>query len=411
MIKTLLADDNPIICESLSRTIHWNELGCIEPICVHDGDAARIEIQDQEPGIIISDIRMPGMDGLDLLCWTKHNYPRISFIIITGFDQFDYARRALREGAFDLILKPISNREIMNSLKRAVHAIRQNTRNNTHRKNLERKVNTLIPDARVKYFRDIILTPDDFMPHFDERSIPVSKKGIFRLFAYAGEAHMRHQRSALVQFSVKMKTLYALDVEIFPLEQRYYAVVYAKERERFESIPLNNTPGNDENIIASDIYGSWFDLKTAFREIQGYLTEQREEKSEENHPRKGERFSPQVRLIIDTLTESMIEKITLTDLASRLRLSGAHISRVLKKETGMTFVDIFARIRISRSIELLRTGRFRVNEAGREVGFENYAYFYQIFRKHTGYSPREYPFSEDPFSIFRLTSGDTSQNL
>ena len=299
----------------------------------------------------------------------------------------------------------------MNSLKRAVHSIRQNTRKNTHRKNLERKVNTFLPDARVKYFRDIMLTPDDFMPHFDARQIPVSKKAIFRLFAYAGEAHMRHQRSALVQFSVKMKTLYALDVEIFPLEQRYYAVVYAEERERFKSIPLNNTPGNDENIIAGDIYESWFELKTAFREIQGYLTEQYEEKSEENHPRKGERFSPQVRLIIDTLTESMMERITLTDLASRLRLSGAHISRMLKKETGMTFVDIFARIRISRSIELLRTGRFRINEAGREVGFENYAYFYQIFRKHTGYSPREYPFSEDPFSIFRLTSGDTGQNL
>ena len=410
MIKTLLADDNPVICASLSRTIHWKALGCIKPICVHDGDTARIEIQDQEPGIIISDIRMPGIDGLDLLGWTKHNYPHTAFIIITGFDKFDYARRALREGAFDLILKPISNSEIMDALKRAVHATRQNTRRDTQRKNLERKVNTFLPDARVRYFRDIMLTKNDFMPRLDTRHMPVSKKAIFRLFAYAGEAHMQQQRSCLVQFSIRMKTLYSLNVEIFPLEQRYYAVVYGKEREPLESIPLHNIAERDEAIIGSDIHEHWFDLKTAFREIQGCLTEQYEEKFEEDYVKEGERFSPQVRLIIDTLTESMSGKITLTDLASRLRLSGAHVSRMLKKETGMTFVDLFARIRISRSIELLRTGRFRVNEAGREVGFENYAYFYQIFKKHTGYSPREYPFSGDHFSIFRLKSRNINQD-
>ena len=72
-----------------------------------------------------------------------------------------------------------------------------------------------------------------------------------------------------------------------------------------------------------------------------------------------------------------------------MELSGTHISRILKKETGETFTTYINKIRIKESIKLLRSGQYKVYEVADRVGYSNYAYFYQIFKKNTGVSPKD----------------------
>ena len=396
MISTLLADDNPIVCESLSKTIRWGQLGCNPPRCVYDGSAARIEIEYSKPDIVVSDIRMPGMNGIDLLRWTKAEYPDVLFIMLTAFDEFQYARAALREGAFDLILKPVMNSEIEKTLKRAIRERQEKQKTISRRIILERRVEAFLSDARIKYFRDIILTDDQFMPSPDIQGIQMERSPIFRLLAYDGDLSILGQRNIINRTTERMRSLYSLSVDVFILDYRCYAVIYSGKSDSVNKDALINFVPHDECIALSGTYEDWFNLKTAFREIQRNLSEWKEEHSDAGM----HSFSPQVECIIDTLRRNMSDKITLGDLASRLNMSGAHISRMLKKETGITFVDVLARIRVARAIELLGSGRYRINEAGREVGFDNYAYFYQIFKKHTGFSPREYPYSGKPFEVF-----------
>ena len=85
-----------------------------------------------------------------------------------------------------------------------------------------------------------------------------------------------------------------------------------------------------------------------------------------------------------------MENITLCDVAEDAGISEIHLCRVLKKETGESFVNILNKIRIQKAQKLLQKGDLKVYEIAEIVGFSNYAYFYQVFKKITGCSPKEY---------------------
>ena len=72
--------------------------------------------------------------------------------------------------------------------------------------------------------------------------------------------------------------------------------------------------------------------------------------------------------------------------------SPSHLSRLIKKETGQNFVDLLNSIRINKSIRLIRSGNYRLYEVANLVGIPNYAYFYQLFKKHIGIAPTDYLF-------------------
>lgn len=100
--------------------------------------------------------------------------------------------------------------------------------------------------------------------------------------------------------------------------------------------------------------------------------------------------SGQGRKVLDYLNAHYMENITLKDAADAAGVSESHLCRILKKETGDSFVNILNKIRVKNAQKLLQKGDLKVYEIAEIVGFSNYAYFYQVFKKITGYSPKEY---------------------
>ena len=101
-------------------------------------------------------------------------------------------------------------------------------------------------------------------------------------------------------------------------------------------------------------------------------------------------ISPQARSILDYLHLHYVEDITLDDVSEYVGITGTHVSRILKKETGETFVTCLNKIRTQEAVKLLKSGQYKVYEIAEMVGYSNYAYFYQTFKKYTGVSPNEY---------------------
>lgn len=102
------------------------------------------------------------------------------------------------------------------------------------------------------------------------------------------------------------------------------------------------------------------------------------------------KISQQTKKILDYLNEHYTEQISLQDVADYMGVSGTHVSRLIKNDIGETFITLLNKIRIKESIRLLRSGGYKVYEIAEMVGYSNYAYFYQIFKKHTGVSPKDY---------------------
>lgn len=117
MIRLLIADDEKIIRETLSTIIDWKNLG-VEVVAVcKDGLEAYDAIIDEYPDIVLTDIRMPKLSGLELIHKITENHDNIHFIILSGYDEFSYAKEAMLYGIKHYILKPCNEIEIINAVQ------------------------------------------------------------------------------------------------------------------------------------------------------------------------------------------------------------------------------------------------------------------------------------------------------
>ncbi|MHA9739550.1 response regulator transcription factor [Robinsoniella peoriensis] len=123
--KVVVIDDKPLIRRSLIETIQWEVLGCEIAGEAENGLEAKEVIRKVKPHLIISDIKMPGLDGLSLTEFVKEFLPDSKVIIITGYQEFEYAKKAIQLGVCDLVLKPIDNGAMEVIIQKAIDSIRE----------------------------------------------------------------------------------------------------------------------------------------------------------------------------------------------------------------------------------------------------------------------------------------------
>ncbi|MDN4069123.1 response regulator [Paenibacillus vini] len=112
MYKLILADDEEDVREGLLQLIDWDSLGCQVSDTAENGKEA-VELVDKHlPDIVVTDIQMPFMNGLELSEWIRETYPDTKIIILTGYEEFEYAQKAIRLGIDEYLLKPFSAGEL-----------------------------------------------------------------------------------------------------------------------------------------------------------------------------------------------------------------------------------------------------------------------------------------------------------
>ena len=115
-MKVLIADDEIKVCRLIQHLVDWDALEMDIVGFANDGKTAYESICEKKPDIVITDIRMPVYDGLELIRRAKEVNPEINFIVISGYSQFEYAQQAIKYGVKDYLLKPLKKRELENSL-------------------------------------------------------------------------------------------------------------------------------------------------------------------------------------------------------------------------------------------------------------------------------------------------------
>lgn len=123
MIKLLVVDDEIWIRERISKEIPWESVQAEVVGTAEDGQEALEMAEELEPDIIITDIRMPGFDGIELLRELRKKSLDIKVILLSGYNDFSYAKEAIKYGAFDYILKPAEDQELLNVVNRCVMTI------------------------------------------------------------------------------------------------------------------------------------------------------------------------------------------------------------------------------------------------------------------------------------------------
>jgi len=120
LLKLIIADDERIIRETISHLIDWNSLG-IELIgSCSDGIEAYNMILDESPDIVMTDIRMPGLSGLELVERISQTCLNTQFILLSGFGEFEYAKTAMKYKVHHYLLKPCNEEQIIESMKEVI---------------------------------------------------------------------------------------------------------------------------------------------------------------------------------------------------------------------------------------------------------------------------------------------------
>ncbi len=299
MYKIVIIDDNPMLRRSLTETIPWNTFDCEVVGVAENGIDGWSLCKAIAPHVAICDIKMPGCTGIELLEKVSELNLPISVIFITGFQEFEYAQKAVRYGASDFLLKPIKNEDLIQAVKKA------------------------LPQ---KGTADTSLTYDDPLSEFRTLSLQI---------CLTVERNL--SENAVVSHSAEIiKKINAC-----------------------------------QNIVEITEY-----TDDALRRLK-------------QHWAKDE-VSPLTRNILDHIADLYQENITLSQIAEKFFINPSYLSRLLKKETNMNFTEIVAHARIDRAKKFLSETSLTVTDISQQIGFSDYTYFSQVFKKSVGISPTEY---------------------
>jgi len=157
MFEILLIDDEAHITASIKKTIPWHEIEVHQVYEAHSAEQAIELLETQTIDIVITDIHMPGMNGLQLVELLRSRWPHIRCIFVTGYADFQYAQKALKLQAFDYLLKPVKDEDMIRSISNAIDVLKdewnENEKKNKLSYNFKSNYNVLITNL----FHDLLL--------------------------------------------------------------------------------------------------------------------------------------------------------------------------------------------------------------------------------------------------------------
>lgn len=329
MHKLLIADDEKMIRESIIELIDWKALGVQITASCKNGMEALDAIIDTAPDIVMTDIHMPGLDGLDLIEKIYRLDSHIQFIILTGYPEFEYARRALKYGVREYLLKPISEEVIIEAV-------------NHVKKSLLVYGNPSIGNLVSRLF--IIRQEEDS----DQAKMLLSR--FFTHFTKPEE--LRHiGLNLLMELQTRLEPPSAEDLSHFT-----ELIMAAQRIEELRSIIINQ--------LLCVLYAGGSTKTSLCDTVKAYVT-----------------------IHLDD------ENLSLKHIAENLLyINVNYLSRTFTKQSGEKFSNYLNHTRIEKAKRLLhQKGAEHIYAIAEAVGFgNNPQYFSQVFKKYTGSTPSQY---------------------
>lgn len=155
MIRVIIADDEKKICQLLKVLVDWEALGFEILAMVHDGESLLALVESLRPEVVITDIQMPGMSGLELLHAIREKEWDIDVIIISGYREFDYVRESLKDGASDYLLKPLSKEALNEALQKVKERRKESRESREYVETIERQLKGYSEELKHNIIRDL----------------------------------------------------------------------------------------------------------------------------------------------------------------------------------------------------------------------------------------------------------------
>lgn len=357
-IRVYIIDDEDIVRDGLTQYVPWYDYGMEVVGTARNGTEAYDFICRHEVDLLITDIYMPKMDGLELIEKLKEAGKNPVVIIISGHSDFEYAKRAIKtKMVFEYILKPISFEELDKVLASAKVKIDQSgtesefpilTKQEWARLAADEKANRIAKQSEI--INEINLCDLDHA---------------LRLFHESWSFMIKNN------YSKNMISRYCIEMGIGIIE------LVLQERNSRDILLEDPILAVNSKSNLSDIHDYSENLINISYKVM-------------SHKERMD-VSPLISAALDYLNDNYANHDqALNLLADKLNVSPNYLCLKFKEETGINYTKYLNSLRVKHAKELLRDVRLKVYMVSDMVGFDDTRYFSRIFRTYTGYTPTEF---------------------
>lgn len=409
-MKVFLADDEIVIREGIRESFPWEDTPYTLVGEAPDGEMALPMIRDTNPDIVITDIRMPFMDGLELCRILRAQMPWIGIIVLSGYDEFEYARKCIQLGVREYLLKPINATDLREVLDKVSKQLEEERKAIEHAASLRARMESdgkFVKEKLVgSLFADEAVEEDahNVLKELASMGVPVPASFyvvIDAAFQPTGEgqeaaASLAAASNGIIQVSAGKNgtRLLVLGKSQEDAEEQAYAfsASLVRELERCECtgicVGIGDIVEKPEEILQS--------FKSA-RHIRHLLVRRMEEQplilgvremGEVADDKKVSSIISDAKLYMSQNYSN--PNLMLQDVARAVNMSKSRFSTVFSQQNGQTFTEYLIYLRLNKAKEMLRGTEEKSSQIARDVGYNDAHYFSYIFKKNTGMTPSEY---------------------
>lgn len=407
VLAIMVVDDEFLVRIGIRRTIAWEKHGFVIAGEAENGEEGLEMAKRLRPDIIITDIRMPNMDGLMFMARLREEGIDAKIIVLSGYDEFEYAREALKHGALAYLLKPIENRQLLETVESAGRAIREERELARRYSDLEQELPGVVKYQLIRAIDGAAVSPG--AADLEKIGIPAKAAKIAVV--------IRIDEYELLKANHDAGTIIRLEQSMASIEENEHARLVVLEKSNGEwvlivALALEKAQEFCQDIIrllyerskltpneltfSVGISREFLDIAEigrayaeAFRASEFKLVPR---SNSIRHIDEVYQANTQDYLYqaINFLRSNYAKEITVETVANNLSLSPSYLMHLFKSKLGKTFGECLAEFRISVAKELLREPGCKVYEVSDRVGYKDPKYFSQIFRRATGLTPKDY---------------------
>ncbi|WOC32487.1 MULTISPECIES: response regulator transcription factor [Caproicibacterium] len=343
-MKAIVVDDDEVVLQGLHTVIPWEALGFGKVISAKNGEEAYRKAVAENPDIIITDIRMPIMDGLALACKVHQTMNGVSMIIMSAYEDFQYARSAMQYGVSDYILKPID----LDKIDQLVRRLKQLRDAKCARSSVMR--NLYNGDLKTRIFTDL-------------------KEG--RL----GDIEALLKQQAFGE-SAQAEDLKGLCLKLVEFLFSYYRGI---------GLNLDAVCGSQTEVIERimELHSAQEICSVTYRVFCDVFACVSKEKVDHE-------------AVLASAARQMMEReysnssFSLQYVADKLGITPSRLSVLFRKSFGVNFSTSLAHIRMAKAQELLKDFSLKIDDVGSLVGYADSHYFAKAFKRVVNLTPSEY---------------------
>ena len=372
--KLLLVDDEKPIRKKLINNTDWKAEG-YQIFAAANGEEALKIIMEKGIDILVTDIQMPKLSGMNLIEKAKRNGSHLKVIVISGYAEFEYAQKSIRFGVNDYLLKPFRSKKLLEVVNKAKEELIKEKDNEQRLAVLRGEISSYINENKLDTIYNWLID-DQFFQH---QSLIMERIDLDAVLKRGSKEDILETVNKIIEelkaVNLNKEKLFVvlnnLILESFKiikdLDYEAEDLMEIIDKERIEN--LNYEQIKEIEIILKEFLLRLHDL-ISFN--------------------PGEKNAEIISEMKAYIAENYQDGITLSELARKFNLSAGHLSNLFHEESGESFSDYLNMIRLNKAKELLKTTDDKIYQIADQLGFNDAYYFSSWFKKLVGASPTTY---------------------